>query len=50
MNSGDPTDRVIEQLIKAAIHTSRLYIWLRNYRFRIFVTCVFIFLYPESNE
>ena len=37
---GDQTDQAIEQLIRAAIYTSRLYVWLRNHRFRIFVTCV----------
>ena len=29
MNFGDPTDQAIEWLIVAAIHTSRLYVWLR---------------------
>ena len=36
----DPIDLAIEQLIGAAIHTRRLYVWLRNYMFRIFLTCV----------
>ena len=29
MNFGDTTDQAIEKLIEAAIHTSRLYVWLR---------------------
>ena len=39
MNFGDPTDLTIEELIEAAIHMRRLYVWLHNYRFRIFLTC-----------
>ena len=50
MNFGDPTDQAIEYLIKAAIHISPLYVWLGNYKFRIFVTYIFVFLYPESKS
>ena len=32
MNLGDPTDPATEQLIRAAIYTNRLYVWLRNYK------------------
>ena len=50
MNGGDPTDQATEYLIKATIHTSPLYVWLGNYKFLIFVTYIFVFLYPESKS
>ena len=36
MNFGYPNDPVMKYLIRAAIYTSRLYVWLRNYKLRIF--------------
>ena len=38
MNFGYPNDPVMKYLIRAAIYTSRLYVWLRNYKLRIFLT------------
>ena len=38
MKLGDPTDLVTEKIMRAVICTSRLYVWLRNYRF---LTCLY---------
>ena len=38
MNLGDLTDLITAELIRVDSYTSRLYVWLRNYRF---LTCLY---------